>query len=107
MTAAAGGSGTVVLIGAGLGGSLMANLLGRAGFAVRGFEMRPDPRKGAAPGGRSINLALSARALHALKQVDLADQVVDIGIPMRGRMIHDPAGSTPITRCRAPISTSP
>lgn len=87
-------NGTIVLIGAGLGGSLMANLLGRAGFAVRGFEMRPDPREGAAPGGRSINLALSARALHALKQIDLADQVVDIGIPMRGRMIHDPAGRT-------------
>ncbi len=94
MTSAGGSRGTVILIGAGLGGSLMANLLGRAGFAVRGFEMRPDPRKGSAPAGRSINLALSARALHALGQVDLVDQVLDIGLPMRGRMIHDPAGRT-------------
>jgi kynurenine 3-monooxygenase len=89
-----GGKGTIVLVGAGLGGALMANLLGRAGFAVRGFEMRPDPRRGPAPAGRSINLALSARALHALRVVDLADRVVDIGIPMRGRMIHDQAGHT-------------
>lgn len=94
MTPADGGKGTVVLIGAGLGGALMANLLGRAGFSVRGFEMRPDPRKGGAPGGRSINLALSARALHALELVDLAEQVLDIGIPMRGRLIHDTGGRT-------------
>ncbi len=94
MTSGEGGRGTVILIGLGLGGSLMATLLGRTGFAVRGFERRPDPRKGAAPGGRSINLALSARALHALQLVHLAAQVVDIGIPMRGRMIHDPTGRT-------------
>jgi kynurenine 3-monooxygenase len=83
-----------VLVGAGLGGALMANLLGRAGYAVRGFEMRPDPRRGPAPGGRSINLALSARALHALRQVGLDGRIVEIGIPMRGRMIHPPDGRT-------------
>ena len=38
--------GTVVLVGAGLGGSLLAILLGRAGYTVRGFEMRSDPRRG-------------------------------------------------------------
>ncbi len=38
------GQGTVVLVGAGLGGSLMAILLGRAECAVRGFDLRPDPR---------------------------------------------------------------
>ncbi len=86
--------GTVVLIGAGLGGSLMAVLLGRAGYRVRGFEMRDDPRAGSAAPGRSINLALSARALHALDVVGLQNDVLAIGTPMRGRIIHAIDGST-------------
>ncbi len=86
--------GTVVLVGTGLGGSLMAILLGRAGYAVRGFELRPDLRTGPPAGGRSINLALSARGLHALEQVGLARDVLAVAVPMRGRMIHAPDGHT-------------
>ena len=89
-----GDRGTVVLVGAGLGGSLLSILLGRSGFRVRAYEMRPDPRKGPSPGGRSINLALSARGLHALRQVGLADVVLARAVPMRGRMIHDARGAT-------------
>jgi kynurenine 3-monooxygenase len=89
-----GGRGTVVLVGAGLGGSLLSLLLGRSGFRVRGYEMRPDPRKGPSAGGRSINLALSARGLHALAEVGLADAVLARAVPMRGRMIHDARGAT-------------
>ncbi|MCZ6695278.1 MAG: NAD(P)/FAD-dependent oxidoreductase [Acidobacteria bacterium] len=87
-------SGTVVLVGAGLGGSLMAILLGRAGYRVRCFEMRPDPRAGSPRVGRSINLAISARAIHALGTIGLAKDVLAVGIPMRGRMIHDLNGRT-------------
>ncbi|HUD73149.1 MAG TPA: NAD(P)-binding protein, partial [Dongiaceae bacterium] len=78
-----GGRGTVVQVGAGLGGALMSILLGRAGFEVRAFEMRSDPRRGPLVGGRSINLALSARGLHALERVGLREQVLAIGVPMR------------------------
>jgi len=85
-------SGTVVQVGAGLGGALMSILLGRAGFAVRAYEGRPDPRRGPLAGGRSINLALSARGLDALSRVDLLDRVLGMGVPMRGRMIHDTRG---------------
>jgi kynurenine 3-monooxygenase len=88
------GKGTVILIGAGLGGSLMAILLGRAGYAVRAFEMRPDPRQGRIQGGRSINLALSARGLHALERVGLARDILAMAVPMRGRMIHATDGRT-------------
>src|SRR5262245_49013338 len=84
----------VVLVGAGLGGSLLAILLGRAGHTVRAYEMRPDPRRGPLVGGRSINLALSARGLHALEQVGLLEKVVAQAVPMRGRMIHDVHGGT-------------
>src|SRR5437870_9983861 len=43
-------------------------------------------------GGRSINLALSTRGIHALEQIGIADEVLKHAIPMRGRMIH-PAGA--------------
>jgi kynurenine 3-monooxygenase len=84
----------VVQVGAGLGGALAALLLGRAGCEVRVFEMRPDPRRKGYAGGRSINLALSARGLHALDQVGLKEQVLAMAVPMPGRMIHDERGRT-------------
>ena len=80
------------VIGAGLAGSLMAIFLGRAGHRVRVYERRPDPRTAGAEGGRSINLAISTRGLHALEQVGLKEKVLRDAIPMRGRMIHSPAG---------------
>src|SRR5437588_10959654 len=43
--------------------------------------------------GRSINLALSTRGIHALEQIGLADEVLKHAIPMRGRMIHDKTGA--------------
>jgi kynurenine 3-monooxygenase len=70
----------------------MAAYLGRAGFPVRLFEMRPDPRKGGSAGGRSINLALSRRGIHALEEVEVMKAVRKIGLPMRGRMMHAVSG---------------
>ncbi len=81
------------LIGSGLAGGLLAGFLGRRGYEVDLFERRPDPRAGNTVGGRSINLALSTRGIHALRQLDLADEVLRHAIPMRGRMIHDKAGA--------------
>jgi kynurenine 3-monooxygenase len=83
---------TVTIIGAGLSGPLMAAYLGRAGYPVRLLEMRPDPRKAGSAGGRSINLALSRRGLHALEEVGVAQAVRKIGLPMRGRMMHAVSG---------------
>ncbi len=80
------------IVGAGLGGTLMAVFLGRAGTTVEVFDKRPDPRRGKAGRGRSINLAISTRGLHALEQVGLADAVLDRAVPMRGRMIHGEEG---------------
>ena len=82
----------VTLIGAGLAGSLLSLYLARRGFAVDICERRPDMRKGQIGGGRSINLALSTRGIHALKDVGLHEQIMKIAIPMKGRMIHSPAG---------------
>lgn len=82
------GDARFTVVGAGLAGTLMAILLARAGHAVQLYERRPDPRGGPGREGRSINLAISTRGLHALGQVGLADEVLAMAVPMRGRMMH-------------------
>src|SRR3989442_409200 len=81
-----------VLIGSGLAGGLLAAYLGRRGYDVDLYERRADPREGNIVGGRSINLAISTRGIHALEQIGIADEVLRHAIPMRGRMIHDKSG---------------
>jgi len=81
-----------VLIGSGLAGGLLATYLGRRGYEVDLFERRADPREGNIVGGRSINLAISTRGIHALEQIGIAEEALQHAIPMRGRMIHDRSG---------------
>ena len=81
-----------VLVGSGLAGGLLAAYLGRRGYQVELYERRADPREGNLVGGRSINLALSTRGIHALEQLGIADEVLRHAIPMPGRMIHDKSG---------------
>jgi kynurenine 3-monooxygenase len=81
------------LIGSGLAGGVLAAFLGKRGYDVDLYERRADPRAGNFVGGRSINLALSTRGIHALQQLGIADEVLRHAIPMRGRMIHDKSGS--------------
>ena len=85
------------LIGSGLAGGLLAAFLGRRGYEVQLFERRADPRADNFVGGRSINLALSTRGIHALQLLGIADEVVKDAIPMRGRMIHDTDGALHFT----------
>jgi kynurenine 3-monooxygenase len=80
------------LIGSGLAGGLLAAYLGRRGYNVDLYERRADPREGNIVGGRSINLAVSTRGIHALEQIGIADEALRHAIPMRGRMIHDKSG---------------
>ena len=77
------------MIGAGLAGPLLATYLAKRGYSVEIFERRPDMRKESISAGRSINLALSIRGNHALKEVGLYDKIKSNTIPMKGRMIHD------------------
>lgn len=88
----------VALVGAGLAGSLLSIYLARRGFDIDVYERRPDMRKVNIGGGRSINLALSTRGIHALKEVGVLDQVMKIAIPMKGRMIHAVSGELTFQR---------
>jgi kynurenine 3-monooxygenase len=82
-----------ILIGSGLAGGLLGAELGRRGYDVDLYERRADPREGNIVGGRSINLALSTRGIHALEQLGIANEVLKHAIPMRGRMIHEKSGA--------------
>jgi len=82
----------IKLIGAGLNGPLLAILLAQRGFGVEIFERRPDMRRVRMSAGRSINLALSTRGIHALQQAGLWERMRSIIIPMKGRMMHSMAG---------------
>jgi kynurenine 3-monooxygenase len=83
----------VVIIGAGLVGSLWAVYLSKAGYKVTIYERRPDIRKADISAGKSINLALSNRGWKALDTVGVADEIRKIAIPMYGRMMHDMQGN--------------
>jgi kynurenine 3-monooxygenase len=83
---------TVTLIGAGLNGPLLATSLVKRGFRVEIYERRPDMRRVPVSAGRSINLALSARGIHALAEAGLWDAMSQIIIPMKGRMMHSVTG---------------
>lgn len=82
----------VILVGSGLTGPLLATSLVKRGFAVRLYERRPDMRRVQISAGRSINLALSTRGIHALREAGAWEVVEPIIIPMRGRMMHSVAG---------------
>ena len=83
----------ILIIGAGLAGSLLAIYLGRKGFTVEVIESRPDMRKTRISAGRSINLALSNRGIAALREVGLDSYMLSEAVPMTGRMIHGADGS--------------
>lgn len=84
----------IIIVGAGLCGTLLAVRMAQRGFKVHLYEKRSDLRKGEEDAGRSINLALSARGLKALDRVGIKDAVLAHCIPMRGRMIHPLNGNS-------------
>lgn len=88
------GAQNILIIGAGLCGSLLALRMGQRGYNVTVFEKRPDLRKVDISAGRSINLAFSDRGNKGMKRVGLEEKVKELCIPMNGRMIHDKEGNT-------------
>jgi kynurenine 3-monooxygenase len=83
----------VVIVGAGLAGSLAAVYFARRGWTVDVYERREDPRlHPAGINARSINLGLSARGMRALDEVGLLADVLKRSVPMRGRVVHSPDG---------------
>jgi len=84
----------IVIIGAGLCGSLLALRLAQRGYRIEVYESRPDLRKTDISAGRSINLALSNRGLKALRLCGMEEKAREICIPMYGRLMHDTQANT-------------
>lgn len=84
----------VIVIGAGLAGSLLAINLAKRGMSVDVYESRGDMRLEGVAAGRSINLALSDRGIAALREVGMDEYMLDEAVPMTGRMIHSISGET-------------
>lgn len=82
----------ITLVGSGLAGPLLAIALKQRGYDVDIYERRPDMRKVRISAGRSINLALSTRGIHALRETGVWPEIEKIIIPMRGRMMHAASG---------------
>jgi kynurenine 3-monooxygenase len=78
----------IAIVGGGPSGSLLAVLLARRGLAPTVIERSPPFNTGQT-GGRSINLALAARGLTALRSAGIVSEIAQLMIPMRGRMLHE------------------
>jgi kynurenine 3-monooxygenase len=82
----------VIVIGAGLVGTVAAMYLVKLGHEVKVFEKRSDPRQSGRPEGSSVNLTLCERGFASLAQVGLDETLRQQSVPIYGRLIHDPAG---------------
>ncbi|MCA8959232.1 MAG: FAD-dependent monooxygenase [Planctomycetes bacterium] len=82
----------IVIAGGGLSGALLAVFLGQRGFRVSVYEHREDIRTATIVRGRSINLAISTRGLHALSRVGLEKKCLEMCVPMTGRLMHSVEG---------------
>jgi kynurenine 3-monooxygenase len=76
------------VLGAGPAGTLMAIFLAQRGYRITLLERLPDQRRTPGIGGRSINLALADRGIHALRTAGVLDSLLPHMLPMRGRMLH-------------------
>lgn len=84
----------IIIIGAGLSGTLLAIRMAQRGFQVELHEKRADMRKVQMSAGRSINMALSDRGIRALRLIGMDEFMLNASIPMTGRMIHSTDGKT-------------
>jgi kynurenine 3-monooxygenase len=82
----------MIIVGAGLVGSLLSVNLAHAGYKVRVYERNSDPRQINLQSGRSINITLSERGFQALDAVGVGDRVREFCIPVYGRIIHGQDG---------------
>ena len=82
----------IVVVGAGLVGSLLSIALKKRGHDVIIFEKRSDLRTEAMSAGKSINLILTAKGIRTVVKLGLWDQVQVILSPVIGRMMHSKTG---------------
>jgi kynurenine 3-monooxygenase len=83
----------LAIVGGGLAGSLLGILLARRGLAPVVIERQASFDETAAARGRSINLALAARGIEALRRAGIFAEIEPLLIPMGGRLLHEDDGA--------------
>lgn len=84
----------IVIVGAGLVGTMNAILLAKRNFTVSVYEKRPDLRREPSTSGRrTTNLALTSRGTAALRQVGVAEAIAPYQVAMFARMVHEVDGA--------------
>jgi len=82
----------VTIIGAGMGGSLLAIYLARRNFDVEIYESRESVENLPVVSYKSINQSLCVRGIRALQEVHLWDEVKKLCTREAGRIIHQKNG---------------
>lgn len=82
----------IIVVGAGLVGSLLSVFLAKKGYHVDAYDRMPDARQTEVSSGRSINLTLCDRGLRVLDEVGVGAAVRAASVPVYGRLIHDLEG---------------
>ena len=82
----------ITIVGGGPVGCLAAIYLAKKGHHITIYERRKDMRKESAYAGRSINLALSDRGIRGLEGAGIVQDILNVAIPMSGRMMHSVDG---------------
>lgn len=81
------------VVGAGLGGLMMAIRLARRGYQVTVYERRANVAQLSLK-QRSFTVTISKRGVQALQEIDLADEALAAAVGLQGRMVHDRDGTT-------------
>ncbi|EFA81286.1 hypothetical protein PPL_05265 [Heterostelium album PN500] len=77
---------TISIAGGGLAGNALAILLGKSGYSnINVYEKRP---RIPVASEKVFTMALSSRGIKTLKEIGLFEEIKNISIPMRGRMVH-------------------
>jgi kynurenine 3-monooxygenase len=80
---------SIGIVGGGLAGSLLGVLCARRGFRPIVIERDASFDESTATHGRSINLALAARGIEALRYAGVLADVEPLLLPMAGRNVHE------------------
>lgn len=78
----------IVIVGAGLVGTVLSVFLANAGFRVNVYDFRDDPRQTNLEIGRTINITLSKRGFRALNMIGAEEIVRKSCVPAYGRLVH-------------------
>jgi kynurenine 3-monooxygenase len=85
----------IIIVGAGLVGSLLAIYLAKKGYTVAVFDKNADPQETYSLSSKSsINLTLCDRGFDALAEVGIDNIIRDMTLPIYGRLIHNVQGET-------------